>query len=357
MCQPDAWRVPARRYPMTFSRRALLSLPRARPPEPKGDGGFWLHLARNAMACRFEITLPSELGHHLDAAKDALDTIDALEAQLTIFRETSELAQVNREAADHPVVVEERLFQLLTECQRLWEITDGAFDITSTPLSRTWGFLRRQGRLPTDDEITEARACVGMQHVRLDPTRQTVSFDRPGVSLNLGSIGKGYALDRVAEQMTGAGVPTALLTSGSSSLFALGAGHEGQGYEVGIRDPFDHTRRYGSVRLTGEGLGVSGVGEQWFEHAGRRYGHIIDPRSGWPVEGRALVAVVAPTAALADALATAFFVGGPETVKRYHRAYPDVSVVVIDMPLQGKYTPPVPIFLGRRADWRLPVVT
>ena len=359
MCPPNARRFPARRYPMTFSRRALLSLPRNRPSAPKGqgDGGYWLHLARTAMACRFEITLPSELGHHLDAAKDALDTIDALETQLTIFRETSELSQVNREAADHPVVVEERLFQLLVECQRLWQLTDGAFDITTTPLSRTWGFLRRQGRLPSAEEIAEARTCVGMQHVRLDPAAQTVFFERPGVSLNLGSIGKGYALDRVAEQMSAAGVPTALLTSGSSSLFALGAGHDGQGYEVGIRDPFDHVRRYGSVRLTSEALGVSGVGEQGFEHDGRRFGHIIDPRSGWPVEGRALVAVVAPGAALADALATAFFVGGPETVKRYHREHPDVSVVVIDMPLKGKYRPPAPTFLGRRADWRLPVAT
>jgi thiamine biosynthesis lipoprotein len=342
---------------MTFSRRALLSLPRARPPAPKGDGGFWLHLARSAMACRFEITLPSELGHHLDVAKDALDTVDALEAQLTIFRETSELSRVNREAADQPVVVEEHLFQLLLECQRLWQLTDGAFDITSTPLSRTWGFLRRQGRVPNEEEIAEARACVGMQHVRLDPAARTVFFQRPGISLNLGSIGKGYALDRVAAQMTRAGVPTALLTSGSSSLLALGTGYDGLGYEVGIRDPFDHARRYGSVRLTGEALGVSGVGEQGFEHDGRRFGHIIDPRSGWPVEGRALVAVVAPGAALADALATAFFVGGPETVKRYHRAHPDVSVVVIDMPLQGKYRPPAPLFLGRRADWRLSVAT
>jgi thiamine biosynthesis lipoprotein len=340
---------------MNFSRRALLSLPRPRSRPSTADGGYWLHLARNAMACRFEITLPSELGHHLDAAKDALDTVDALEEQLTIFRDGSELSRLNQTAGDRPVVVEERLFQLLSECQRLWRETDGAFDITSTPLSRTWGFLRRQGRLPSDEEIAAARAQVGMQHVRLDPAAQSVSFARPGVSLNLGSIGKGYALDRVAEQMTAAGVPTALLTSGASSLFALGAGHDGLGFEVGIRDPFDHTRRYGTVRLTGEALGVSGIGEQWFEHEGRRLGHIIDPRSGWPVEGRAMVAVVAPTAALADALATAFFVGGQEIVKRYLPEHPDVSVVVIDMPLQGKYTPPV--FLGRRADWRLPVAT
>jgi FAD:protein FMN transferase len=305
------------------------------------------------MACRFEVTLPSELAHRLDAAKAALDTIDALEDQLTIFRDTSELQLVNREAAQHPVPVEARLYDLLALCQQLSRDSGGAFDITSTALSRTWGFLRRQGRLPSEAELAEARAAVGMQHVKLDPAARTVSFDRPGLSLNLGGIGKGYALDRVAEQMSAAGVETALISGGASSLVALGAGPDGRGYEVGIRDPFDHDKRYGTVRLAGAGLGVSGIGEQSFEVDGRRLGHIIDPRTGWPVEGRALVAVLAPSATLADALATTFFVGGLAVAEQYTRAHPDVSVVVIDMPLQGKYTPAV--VLGRRADWRLSV--
>src|SRR5688500_5501833 len=164
---------------MTFSRRALLSMPRSRPST--ADGGYWLHLARTAMACRFEITLPSELAHHLDAAKAALDTVDELETQLTIFRDSSELSALNRDADLRTVVIEERLFQLLSECERLWGLTDGAFDITSTPLSRVWGFLKREGRLPTDEEITEALTLVGMQHVRLDRGTQSVSFRRPGV--------------------------------------------------------------------------------------------------------------------------------------------------------------------------------
>jgi thiamine biosynthesis lipoprotein len=341
---------------MRVSRRDLFrpKRPRALPASPAGPG-FWLHLGRRAMACRFEVTMPSELSHRLDAATAALDTIDALEDQLTIFRDSSELQHVNREAARHSVVVEPRLFDLLLACQTLHRESGGAFDITSTALSRTWGFLRRQGRLPSEAELEEARAQVGMQHVRLDPQRRTVSFDRPGVMLNLGGIGKGYALDRVAAQMSAAGVETALLSGGASSLFALGAGPDGRGYEVGIRDPFDHDKRFGTVLLADAGLGVSGIGEQSFEVDGRRYGHIIDPRSGWPVEGRALVAVLAPTATMADALATTFFCGGLTVASQYTREHPDVSVVVIDMPLEGKYRPAV--ILGRRAEWRLPVAS
>ena len=307
------------------------------------------------MACRFEFTLPSELADQLDAAKNALDTIDALEEQLSIFRDSSELSAINREADRAPVVVEEKLFDLLSLSVRLHRQTGGAFDITSTPLSRVWGFLRREGRLPSPEEIAEARARVGTQHLQLDEESRTASFSIPGLSLNLGSIGKGYALDRAAENMRRSGVPTALLSAGASSLLALGRGPDGRGFEVGIRDPFDHRRRYGTVRLENEALGVSGIGEQSFEVDGRRYGHIIDPRTGWPVEGRALVAVVARTAAEADALATAFFVGGREVAERYTDRHPAVSVVVIDMPLPDRVTPPT--LIGRRADWRLPIAT
>jgi FAD:protein FMN transferase len=341
---------------MSVSRRDLFRLRRAQAESAAAERpGYWLHLGRRAMACRFEVTLPSELVHRMDAARDALDTIDALEEQLTIFKETSELSLVNREAAAHPVTVEPRLHDLLCFCHQLWRESGGAFDITSTALSRSWGFLRRQGRLPTEDELAEARAQVGMQHVALDPAGKTVSFDRAGVMLNLGGVGKGYALDRVADQMRAGGVETALISGGASSLYAVGNGPDGGGYEVGIRDPFDHGRRWGSIRMGNAGLGVSGIGEQSFEVEGRRYGHIIDPRSGWPVEGRALVAVLAPSATLADALATTFFVGGIAVAEPYTRAHPDVSVVVIDMPLQGKYRPAV--ILGRRADWRLSVAS
>jgi thiamine biosynthesis lipoprotein len=334
---------------MSLSRRALFSLGR-RPPGPGSDGGSWLHLSRRAMACRFEITVPSELAERLPAAHAALDTIDALEDQLSVFRDWSEIAGINREAAEGPLEVEPRLFALLELCRELHALSDGAFDITSTPLSKVWGFLRREGRVPTEDELAEARARVGMRHVVLDPAARTVRFDRPGLALNLGSIGKGYALDRAAADLTAGGIDTALLSAGSSSLLALGDGPDGHGFAVGLRDPQHHDRRLCTVRLRSGALGVSGIGEQKFTVDGKSYGHIIDPRSGWPVEGRLYVAVTAPDATRADALATAFFVAGRALAERYVKQHEDVTVLMIDMPLHPTETGET-ILLGPTHGW------
>jgi FAD:protein FMN transferase len=301
------------------------------------------------MACKFEITLPSELSERLDEASAALDTIEEIEDALTIFRSSSEIARINRDAFERPVTTDADLFDLLCECRTLHAETGGAFDITSTPLSRVWGFLKRQGRRPTDDELAEARASVGMQHVLLDPEARSVRFLRPGMSLNLGAIGKGYALDRVCAQLWRAGVFTALVTGGASSIQALGSGPDERGFKVGVRDPAAHDRRLGTVRLSSQALGVSGAGEQFFEENGKRYGHIIDPRTGWPVEGQALVAVAAPSAARADALATAFFVGGRAVTEAYVQRHPEVSVVLVDMSLTR--TNRRAIVLGEALEW------
>jgi thiamine biosynthesis lipoprotein len=335
---------------MALTRRGLLSL--SRPHTQAQAGGFWVHVSRRAMACKFEVTLPSELGDQVDQATAALDTVAEIEDQLTIFRSSSDLSRINRDAFDGPVVVDGDLFELLATCQTLHRETGGAFDITSTPLSKVWGFLKRQGRLPSDEELQEARARVGMQHLLLDPDARSVRFLRPGMALNLGAIGKGYALDRVAAQLRRGGVFTALLTAGASSIVALGSGPEGAGFKVGIRDPFEHKRRMGSVQLDDRALGVSGAGEQFFEVDGKRYGHIIDPRTGWPVEGRALVSVAAPSGALADALATAFFVGGRTVAERYVREHPGVSAALTDMSLIEKNRRA--IVLGEALEWKLP---
>ncbi len=324
----------------------------SRPERKAREGGYWVHVSRRAMACKFEITLPSELADHIDQATAALDTVGEIEDQLTIFRTSSELSRVNRDAHEGPVTVDADLFALLQSCQTLHQLTDGAFDITSTPLSRIWGFLRRQGRLPSPAEIDEARAQVGMQYVELDPQARSVRFARPGMSLNLGAIGKGYALDRVAAQLRRGGLFTALLTAGASSIVAVGNGPDGLGYKVGIRDPHAHDRRAGTLDLTDAALGVSGAGEQFFEVDAKRYGHIIDPRTGWPVEGRALVSVAAPSGALADALATAFFVGGRAVAQRYVESHTGVSAALMDMSLTHENRRA--IVLGQELDWGFP---
>src|SRR5262245_16883617 len=179
------------------------------------------------MACRFEVVLPGQDVRFVSAARTALNLADRLEARLTVFRPTSELSRVNRLAASEPVPVHPGLFGLLQQAVDLHAATAGAFDITSTPLSRCWGFLQRAPRVPDDESIAAARALVGMPLVELDEKAATVRFARPGIELNLGSIGKGYALDRMGEKLRRMGVRDALISAGGSSILALGTDRDG----------------------------------------------------------------------------------------------------------------------------------
>ncbi len=281
------------------------------------------------MACRFEVTLPAGAAADLAAARDALDQIDRLEDQLTVYRDSSEVSFINRTAALGPVVVENGLFELISLSQRLHDETEGAFDITSGPLIRCWGFLKRQGRVPAPEEVDAARAMVGMRRVVLDGASRSVKFKLAGVEINLGSIGKGYALDRVAASMRARGVPSALLSGGSSSVLAVGNG-SGDGWRVGVRHPRVRQSRLAILKLRDCALATSGSEEQHFESGGERYGHIIDPRSGMPAKGVASATVVAASAALADALATAFFVGGRSLAECYCGTHSGVLALMLE---------------------------
>jgi thiamine biosynthesis lipoprotein len=276
---------------------------------------YWIRVHRRAMACRFEVTLSGEDARHVPAAREVLDEIDRIESALTVFRDTSDLVRLNKTASHAPVAVDEALFALLRLCRELHTSTGGAFDVTTTPLSRCWGFLRREGRLPSAEEIAGARALVGMDGVELDEAGRTVRFRRPGMELNLGSIGKGHALGQVAARLRSRGVRHALLSAGGSSVLALGG--RGAGWVVDLRSRQVSRERLARVRLRDAALATSGAGEQFVEIGGTRYGHVLDPRTGSPAAGVLSASVIAADAAVADGLSTAFLVGGIELARRY----------------------------------------
>jgi thiamine biosynthesis lipoprotein len=265
----------------------------------------------------------------VEVAQNALDEIDKFEEQLSIFRDSSEVSFINHHAAEKSIPVERSLFSLLDQCLQLHSETEGAFDITSAPLSHCWGFVRREGRIPASDEIEQALSIVGSDKLLLGAVSRTIRFDGSGVEINLGSIGKGYALDRIADTMRHR-LQTALLSAGSSSMLAIGSGDRGhRGWTVGIRHPKDKTKRLGILKLRDCAMSTSGSDEQFFEHDGVRYGHIIDPRSGVPASQVSGVTVVAQSAAISDALATAFYVGGPDLAERYCATHEDVLAVML----------------------------
>jgi thiamine biosynthesis lipoprotein len=287
------------------------------------------------MACRFEVTVPSSEPAGISAANSALDEADHLEAQLTIFRETSEVSLINRLAASEPVNISPALFHLLQFCLALYRETEGAFDITSGPLSACWGFLKRQGRLPELEEIEAARALVGSNNLMLNQRDSTIRFLQSGVQINLGSIGKGYALDCLQANLRRR-LNRALLSAGSSSLLAIGRGNlQENGWAVGIRHPRFTDRRMAIVRLRDRAMATSGAEEQFFEYQGKRYGHIIDPRSGRPADRLASVTVITESGARADALATAFYVGGIELAERYCSTHPDTLAILFPVDADG----------------------
>jgi len=299
---------------------------------------YLMRVARQAMACEFEVVFNA--GQYPDdaqAALEALDLVQSLEEQLSLFRPTSELSRINREAARQPVRVEPQLFELLELTFQISRETQGAYDITATPLWEVWGFSRRAGRVPSREELADARRNVGSDLVQLDPERKTVQFRRPGVRLSLGSIGKGYALDCCARRLAAAGIGDYLFHAGQSSVLACGSrvGVDGRpchalgGWSVAIRDPLHQHRLLAEVWLRNRALGTSGTSFQYFRHKGRRYGHVIDPRTGWPAEGVLQATVLAPTAAQADALSTALFVMGPDAAEQYCRAHPEIGAILL----------------------------
>jgi thiamine biosynthesis lipoprotein len=293
------------------------------------------------MGSFFEVRLGTRVPAGLDLATRALDVIDALEAQLTVYRDDSELSLLNASAHLGPVAVEPGLFDLLAKARDLHDATAGAYDVTAGALSIAWGFFKGPRRVPDSATLDDARARTGQRHVTLDPERRTVSFDRPGIVINLGSIGKGYAIDRAAGVIREHWWPTsALIHGGQSSLFALGsppgtiAGH----WEIALRNPVDPEYPLGTIRLRNRGLGTSGTSFQRFEADGRVYGHILDPRTGAPAppDGPLSVTVLAPTAAESDALSTAFYLLGFDAASAYVAEHPEVGAIFVEEAESGR---------------------
>jgi len=323
-----------RRDLMRFRRpRTEPSAPNPVGPDALGSGDL-LKASRPAMGSYFEIRVPANAPGAIKLAERVLDRIDQLEDQLTVYRDDSEVSRLNARAHEEPVVVEPGLFALLERAVAIGALTGGAYDVTSGALSLAWGFHRGPKRVPDPETLASARERTGQHLLRLDPAQRTVQFDRPGVAINLGSIGKGYAIDCAVKLVSEYWWPTsALIHGGRSSLFAFGSapGQWGGRWRVALRNPFNPEVPLGELYLRNRAMGTSGTDFQQFEAGGRRFGHIIDPRTGEPpTEGPASVTVLAPTAAEADALSTAFYLLGPDAASAYVQEHPEIGAIFVN---------------------------
>src|SRR5262245_7853119 len=223
------------------------------------------------------------------SAQAALTRVDSLMSNWTA---TSEVARLNRDASWGATPVEPEVAKVLEASLQTWRDSDGAFDITVEPYIRLWGFLGGPRRVPTDEELAAVAPRVGGWKVHFDPATRTVRYDNHGTKIDLGGIAKGYAVDVAAETLKVHGVTDALVDV-SGNMVALGHPAGSPAWRIGIRDPRDRVPHFARVRITDEAISTSGQYEQFIAADGKTYGHIINPRTGRPVDGLISVTIVA----------------------------------------------------------------
>jgi len=280
-----------------------------------------------SMACLYTIDAYAADSEKLPSIlEQAFDEVDRIDRLMSHYMAESPLSRINRDAAVSPVPVEAELYDFIAEAIRYSRDSDGAFDITVGPLMKVWGFFRGEGRLASDRDVETVRGVVGWQHIIMDPARRTIRFDRPGVELDLGGIAKGYAVDRVVKILKAANVTAALISAGGSTIYGLGTPPGRHPWTVSLQDPVDSGKVARDVELKDRALSVAGSSEKFFEVDGVRYSHIMDPRSGRPLQGVLSVAVIARTGTEGDALDDALFVLGPIRSRKYLKRLDDVEM-------------------------------
>lgn len=293
--------------------------------------GFWFagpaarreeagcRVSRLAMGTLASVWLPVASGPAARAAAErALDEMARLETLMSDYRPDSELSELNRRAGGDWLKISADTFEVLSASLAYARATGGAFDPTCLPLMRLWGFRTPPpgapavGRPPSPAELERVLRVVGHAGLELDATGGRARLSRSGAALDLGAIAKGHAVDRAAALLRAAGFSCFQVDLGGN--LAVGQPPPGQAaWRIGIKDPTDPSTPFAVLALAGEAVATSGGGERFVVLGGERFGHVMDPRKGKPVEGPLSSTVVAPTAMAADALSTVVQVLGLET--------------------------------------------
>jgi thiamine biosynthesis lipoprotein len=292
----------ARALPVALALGLLLGCvtPPPREPVTATDGRF-------VMGTVLEVTLQgSDAGEVARALEEIFALASRLDARFTVYEPSSELSRLNAAAGHGPVAVDPLLAAVLSDSIAWGRLSGGAFDVSVGPLVEVWTRAAGRGLLPASEAIAEARARVGVERLRV---QQDGFVELPaGMALDLGGVAKGWALDRMLPILRTHGIRGALLNFGQSSTWAFGAPFDAPGWRLLARAPQGGFA--GLLTLRDQALSVSGSLGQWTEIEGRRYGHVLDPRSGWPLTRPRQALVLAPGAGLAEALSKALLVLG-----------------------------------------------
>ncbi len=307
---------------------ALLALAGAAAPVPAAQERVFVR-SRYLMGTPVEIKARgADEAASQAAINAAFDEIARLERLMSHWRDDSQVARINAEAGKAPVPVAPEVFEVIRRAQGASRVTGGAFDITVASMSALWRIDGENARVPSREEIRKALVNVGWRHVHLDARARTVYLDAPGVRIGLGGIAKGYAVDRAIGVLRAHGIRSAILTAGGDTALL---GRDGDHlWRIGIRHPRATERTIAWFDAADTTVHTSGDYERFLMVKGRRYGHILDPSTGWPASRARSVTVVAKDGTLGDALATGIFVMGPEQGIRLASSLPGIEALIVD---------------------------
>lgn len=302
---------------------------------PAAAGSASYRGVRYLMGTWCDLTLFDEAPESAPAvAEAAFQEIARLERVMSTWSPDSELSRVNGKARTGPQAISDDLAAVIAAALDTCRASGGAFDPTVGPLLTLWRFNTDRPAVPTSRAAADARGRVGCGKVSIRRDPPAIQLP-PGVSLDLGGIGKGFAVDRALDVLRARGVHRVKLDFGSSSLAF--EGHVDGGWPVVLADPRDPERPLASFRVKAGSVSSSGQYERSFVRNGRRYGHIFDPRTGRPVQSNLLlVTVIAPDATQADALSTALFVMGRTRGAQLVAQMPGVSAIFVETGSDGR---------------------
>jgi len=294
------------------------------------EAGAGIHrFADRAMGTRWGVFIAGETAEYArGAAQAAFEELHRLETELTRFEPTSDVSQVSRLEAGQAVKVGLDTFECLKAAARVHRATGGAFDVTLARLQDLWWSKKGRDRTPSEDEIDEARRCTGMHLLVLDEREHAVGVRAGPVQVDLGGIGKGYAVDRMVDLLKDWSIESALVHGGRSTVYGLGTPPGKDGWPIAAYGPGKEPGTLASAHLRNEALSGSG------SPPGAR--HVLDPRTGRPARGNLGAWVVTGRATDADALSTAFLVMSPEEVKQYCGEHPGTSGMLLREEDEGR---------------------
>ena len=277
--------------------------------------------SHEAMATTFEVIILHEDARYAQqSAWAAFNELDRLEQELSRFIENSDISRINNLTDCQPLRIGLDAFECLKLAAKIYAETNGAFDITIGSLLDCWLGEDEKARTPSKEQLNLARQRTGIHLFELDEAQHTVALLAEPVQIDLGGIGKGYAVDRMAEMLRDWSIDTALIHGGYSSVLALDAPSSTKGWPLTLSNPHNRKQTLAGLHLQGRALSGSGL---------QKGQHIIDPRTAKPVGDKQAAWACAPDAATADALSTAFMVMTADEVKKYCSNHPDTLAMIV----------------------------